>query len=397
MPLVAKRWIWLVAAAWAVAGRGRARRWRTGSTRWSTPGIRGGPLGPAGGRGLDGPDGLRAERRPDVLPGVGDQAVLDRRGDGRPRRRSPVQDAGRPPGRDPGRDAPGRPDPGGPGRPVPGRPDRAGRDPPLRGQRPLLRRREPRRLARARRPPGRARSTWPARSTRPGSGRSPATSSWTTACSSTPRAPAAARRGSRRSWSTTTSSTSWSRPAASRASRRGSGSSPRRSSSRSTRRSRPRPRAGASVTVQAVGPRRFTVRGQVPVGHKPVLRVYEVEEPAAFARALFIETLRNRGVKVGASPLGENPAAGAALEGRGRRAAGRGRVQLAAAPRVPQGDPQGEPEPPRQHPADAGRRQPRRDHPGPGPQARGGDPLEAGRRPAIGLVRRGGRRARDPT
>ena len=63
----------------------------------------------------------------------------------------------------------------------------------------------------------------------------------------------------------------------------------------------------ASIRVRAVGPRRFTVRGKIPVGHKPVNDSYEVEEPAAFARALFIETLRARGVAVaGASPLGDN-------------------------------------------------------------------------------------------
>jgi D-alanyl-D-alanine carboxypeptidase/D-alanyl-D-alanine-endopeptidase (penicillin-binding protein 4) len=65
----------------------------------------------------------------------------------------------------------------------------------------------------------------------------------------------------------------------------------------------------ASVEVAAVGPRRFTVRGRVPVGHKPVLKAYEVEEPASFARSLFIEMLRSRGVRVGASPLAENDAA----------------------------------------------------------------------------------------
>jgi len=64
----------------------------------------------------------------------------------------------------------------------------------------------------------------------------------------------------------------------------------------------------ATVQVQAVGPRRFAVRGQIPAGHKTVLKTYEVEEPAAFARSLFIETLRQRGVRVGSSPLGENPA-----------------------------------------------------------------------------------------
>jgi D-alanyl-D-alanine carboxypeptidase/D-alanyl-D-alanine-endopeptidase (penicillin-binding protein 4) len=61
-----------------------------------------------------------------------------------------------------------------------------------------------------------------------------------------------------------------------------------------------------SVEVHALGHRRFAIRGRLPSGHKPVLRTYEVEEPAAFARSLFIQTLRNRGVHVGASPLGDN-------------------------------------------------------------------------------------------
>jgi D-alanyl-D-alanine carboxypeptidase/D-alanyl-D-alanine-endopeptidase (penicillin-binding protein 4) len=62
----------------------------------------------------------------------------------------------------------------------------------------------------------------------------------------------------------------------------------------------------AHVEVHAVGPRRLTVRGRIPVGHKPISKTYEVEEPAAFARALLIETLRSRGISVGASPLGAN-------------------------------------------------------------------------------------------
>ena len=60
------------------------------------------------------------------------------------------------------------------------------------------------------------------------------------------------------------------------------------------------------LEVHAVGPRRFTVRGGIAVGSKPIVKIYEVEEPAAFARTLFIETLRNRGVRVGASPLASN-------------------------------------------------------------------------------------------
>jgi D-alanyl-D-alanine carboxypeptidase/D-alanyl-D-alanine-endopeptidase (penicillin-binding protein 4) len=61
------------------------------------------------------------------------------------------------------------------------------------------------------------------------------------------------------------------------------------------------------VTVRAVGPRRFTVRGRIPVEHKPVVKTYEVEEPSSFARALFIETLRKRGVRVDAAAVGDNP------------------------------------------------------------------------------------------
>ena len=65
----------------------------------------------------------------------------------------------------------------------------------------------------------------------------------------------------------------------------------------------------AHVDVHVVGPRRFSVRGHLPVGHKPMVKFYEVEEPAAFARTLFIETLRNRGVSVHASPLADNDGA----------------------------------------------------------------------------------------
>lgn len=58
-----------------------------------------------------------------------------------------------------------------------------------------------------------------------------------------------------------------------------------------------------AVTVRSVGPRAFTVRGTIPVGAKPLVRIYAVEEPAAFARALFLDLLRQEGVRVSASPL----------------------------------------------------------------------------------------------
>jgi D-alanyl-D-alanine carboxypeptidase/D-alanyl-D-alanine-endopeptidase (penicillin-binding protein 4) len=62
------------------------------------------------------------------------------------------------------------------------------------------------------------------------------------------------------------------------------------------------------LEIHPAGPRRFTVRGHVPVGHAPVVRIYEVDDPASFARTAFIEALRKRGVVVEASALADNPA-----------------------------------------------------------------------------------------
>jgi D-alanyl-D-alanine carboxypeptidase/D-alanyl-D-alanine-endopeptidase (penicillin-binding protein 4) len=59
----------------------------------------------------------------------------------------------------------------------------------------------------------------------------------------------------------------------------------------------------ARVSVEAVGPQRFIVRGQVPVKDKPRTLIYAVDDPTAFARGLFIECLRRAGVTVLASPL----------------------------------------------------------------------------------------------
>ena len=57
------------------------------------------------------------------------------------------------------------------------------------------------------------------------------------------------------------------------------------------------------ITIEAAGPNRFTVRGQVPAKSQPLVRIYPVDDPAAFARALFIEALRREGIDVSASPL----------------------------------------------------------------------------------------------
>lgn len=56
-----------------------------------------------------------------------------------------------------------------------------------------------------------------------------------------------------------------------------------------------------SVTIESIGVGQFTVRGRVPAGGPPVVRVYLVEEPNLWARGLFIEALRRNGVRVAAS------------------------------------------------------------------------------------------------
>jgi D-alanyl-D-alanine carboxypeptidase/D-alanyl-D-alanine-endopeptidase (penicillin-binding protein 4) len=57
------------------------------------------------------------------------------------------------------------------------------------------------------------------------------------------------------------------------------------------------------VQVRGAGPHSVVVRGQIPVKAKPLVRIYSVDDPAAFARALFIESLRREGITVAASPL----------------------------------------------------------------------------------------------
>ena len=57
------------------------------------------------------------------------------------------------------------------------------------------------------------------------------------------------------------------------------------------------------LTIEEAGPNAFTIRGQIPIKAKPWVRIFPVFDPAGFARALFIETLRQEGVAVDASPL----------------------------------------------------------------------------------------------
>ena len=51
------------------------------------------------------------------------------------------------------------------------------------------------------------------------------------------------------------------------------------------------------------------VTGQIAAGSRPVLRVWEIADPSAFARTAFIEALRRAGVTVTAPVMGPNPEA----------------------------------------------------------------------------------------
>jgi D-alanyl-D-alanine carboxypeptidase/D-alanyl-D-alanine-endopeptidase (penicillin-binding protein 4) len=50
------------------------------------------------------------------------------------------------------------------------------------------------------------------------------------------------------------------------------------------------------ITLSSLGENRFTVRGRVPKGGKPLVRILPVDDPAQFARGLFVEALRRAGV-----------------------------------------------------------------------------------------------------
>jgi D-alanyl-D-alanine carboxypeptidase/D-alanyl-D-alanine-endopeptidase (penicillin-binding protein 4) len=62
-------------------------------------------------------------------------------------------------------------------------------------------------------------------------------------------------------------------------------------------------KAGSSTTLtyETTGPAQFTLRGRVPAKSAPTVRIFPIEDPTLWARALFIEALRRQGVKVSAS------------------------------------------------------------------------------------------------
>jgi D-Ala-D-Ala carboxypeptidase 3 (S13) family. len=62
-----------------------------------------------------------------------------------------------------------------------------------------------------------------------------------------------------------------------------------------------------SWQVTQTGSREVTVSGTVPAGAGPLLQVFFIPNPSAFARTAFIEALRRAGVSVGARSVGPNP------------------------------------------------------------------------------------------
>ncbi|WP_250846671.1 D-alanyl-D-alanine carboxypeptidase/D-alanyl-D-alanine endopeptidase [Aquisphaera insulae] len=66
---------------------------------------------------------------------------------------------------------------------------------------------------------------------------------------------------------------------------------------------------GTKVEIRPAGPRRLIIRGRIAVDHPRLVLSHEVDDPASFARALFLEALRRHGVNTEASPQGTNSVA----------------------------------------------------------------------------------------
>ena len=62
-------------------------------------------------------------------------------------------------------------------------------------------------------------------------------------------------------------------------------------------------KSAAAIQLVPIGTNHFAVRGSVPAGGKPAVRVYGVDEPTLFARTLFVEALRRNGVETECSVL----------------------------------------------------------------------------------------------
>jgi len=60
------------------------------------------------------------------------------------------------------------------------------------------------------------------------------------------------------------------------------------------------PGGGLTLWSETTGPNQCTVRGQIPARSAPVVRIQPVDDPTLWARALFIEALRRKGIRVSA-------------------------------------------------------------------------------------------------
>jgi D-alanyl-D-alanine carboxypeptidase/D-alanyl-D-alanine-endopeptidase (penicillin-binding protein 4) len=67
-------------------------------------------------------------------------------------------------------------------------------------------------------------------------------------------------------------------------------------------------KGSTSLQITEPAPGHLVVSGQIAAGTSPTLVVYEVDDPAAFARSAFIEALQQAGVTVTAPGGGANPA-----------------------------------------------------------------------------------------
>jgi D-alanyl-D-alanine carboxypeptidase/D-alanyl-D-alanine-endopeptidase (penicillin-binding protein 4) len=63
-----------------------------------------------------------------------------------------------------------------------------------------------------------------------------------------------------------------------------------------------------AVTITSPAPNQIEIQGQIPEGSAPLLQTFQVEDPPAFARTLFIEALSRHGVTIDAPAVGLNPA-----------------------------------------------------------------------------------------
>jgi D-alanyl-D-alanine carboxypeptidase/D-alanyl-D-alanine-endopeptidase (penicillin-binding protein 4) len=63
-----------------------------------------------------------------------------------------------------------------------------------------------------------------------------------------------------------------------------------------------------AVTITSPAPNQIEIQGQIPEGSAPLLQTFQVEDPPAFARTLFIEALARHGVTIDAPAVAPNPA-----------------------------------------------------------------------------------------